>query len=250
MGPHEIAFHVIAEACEYASLEAYARSFVDLPVEAAPLSRISAQVQASVRAQMKGQPRDKVDGAVQRAVGDAVFRYLLFLRLNTSALEMSQLEGLRAAATFYWMGCLLGGPREADLAPAAWAAHQAEQAEAWMLWRAMVASLLVVSLVEEEAREQLEGRYLGGQSALLSGVQEDWDRFAQQTDRLWSIAEKTGRDSTRQAGQSALKAAEGVWDERVSERARKLADDARITTFDRLGENSRAVAILERRLGQ
>ena len=32
-------------------------------------------------------------------------------------------------------------------------------------------------------------------------------------------------------------------------RVRKLTDDARISAFDKLGENARAVAILERRLG-
>jgi hypothetical protein len=36
--------------------------------------------------------------------------------------------------------------------------------------------------------------------------------------------------------------------ERVAERARTLADNARIATFDRLGENRRALRILERRL--
>jgi hypothetical protein len=41
-----------------------------------------------------------------------------------------------------------------------------------------------------------------------------------------------------------------LYDERVQARARKLADDARISTFDRLGEPRRALGILERRLGR
>jgi hypothetical protein len=203
LDPREFVFHVIAEAREYANLEAYARSLVDVPVEAAPLSRLGAHAETSVRARMKGQPREKVDAAVRRAVGDAVFRYVLFLRLNTSALEMSEREGLRAAATFYWMGCLLSGPREADLQPEEWIAHQAEQAEAWQSWRWVLASILVVSLVEEEAREHLQAHYLGGQSALLTGVQADWDRFAEQVDRLWSIAQSTGLGASAQ-GESPL----------------------------------------------
>jgi hypothetical protein len=249
MDPHEIVFHVVAEAHEFGTLEAYARSLVDLPVEAAPLSRIGAQTEASVRARMKGKPRDQVDAAVWNAIGDAVFRYILFLHLNTSALAMAELEGLRAAATFYWMGCLLGGPGESDLEPGEWTAHQADLAESWQLWRAMVAGLLVVSLVEEEAREQLEARYLGGQPALLSGVQEDWDRFADQTDRLWSIANRMEPMSLKGVREPSADEGEQAWDDRVADRARKLADDARISTFDRLGENARAVAILERRLG-
>lgn len=77
----------------------------------------------------------------------------------------------------------LDGHREADLEPEDWTAHQADQAENWQLWRSTVAKLVVASLVEEDAREQQEARYLGRQRALLSGVQEDWDRFADQTDR-------------------------------------------------------------------
>ncbi len=66
---------------------------------------------------------------------------------------------------------------------------------------------------------------------------------------LWSIAEKTGQTSSQEAGPTSVKPAEEAWDKRVGERARTLADDARISAFDRLGENSRALAILERRLG-
>lgn len=244
MGPRDIAFHVIAEAREFATLEDYARSIIDVPIEAAPMSRIGTQTEAHVRSSMRGAPPEKVEPAIRRALGDAVFRYLLFLRLNTSALEITEREGLRASAVFYWMGCLLGGPREADLQPADWAAHQVEQSECWQSWRAILASLLVVSLVEEEAREQLEARYLGGQPAMLSGVRDDWDRFADQVDRLWSIAERMGAS----ADKPTIESDESVWDERVSERARHLADDARIATFDRLGESSGALAILERRL--
>jgi hypothetical protein len=37
-------------------------------------------------------------------------------------------------------------------------------------------------------------------------------------------------------------------DERVAERVQRLADDARVSTFERIGDAARAVAIMERRL--
>jgi hypothetical protein len=37
-------------------------------------------------------------------------------------------------------------------------------------------------------------------------------------------------------------------DARVADRVRRLADDARVSTFERLGETGRAAAIMERRL--
>jgi hypothetical protein len=241
----EIVLRVIAEGQAYPSLEAYARAIADVPVEAAPLSRIGSEVEASVRGASKGSPREEVEQAIRRAIGDAVFRYILFLRLNTSALEIADHEGLRAAAVTYWMGCLLGGPREADLEPAEWQEHQTDQALCWEQWRSVVARLLVTVLVEEDAREALEARYLGGQPALLAATEQDWDRFAEQVDRLWSIANKTseagGTPNDDVGGDDPLAG-------RVADRVRHLADDARIATFERLGEMPRAVAIVERRL--
>ena len=248
LGPLEVVLKILAEAQEYASLEAYARGIAKVPVGSSPMTRIASQTEASVRSGMKGKPRDEVDAAVRRAVGDAIFRYILFLRINTAALEIAEREGLRASACSYWMGCLFGGPHEADLKPAQWKEHQKEQADCWRLWRGVVASMLVLSLVEEDVREQLESRYLGGRPALLAETQKEWDRFADHVDRLWSISGNIvplADDET--AGVETVDS--DSYDQRVAHRVRHLADDARISTFDRLGENGRAVAILERRLG-
>ena len=143
------------------------------------------------------------------------------------------------------MGCLLSGPREEDLEPDEWQEHQRDQAVCWRQWRAVVTCLLVTVMVEEEVRAALEARYLGGQTALLAATQEDWERFAEQVDRLWSIAETTseaGGTANDDVGDGDLLGG------RVDDRVRHLADDARIATFERLGEMPRAVAIVERRL--
>jgi hypothetical protein len=247
LDPLSVALHVIAEAQAHASIDAYARAIADIPVASAPMSLIAVGTEASIRTAMKGKPREEVSTAVRRAVGDGIFRYILFLRINTAALEIVEREGLRASACFYWMGCLLGGPRETDLAPAEWKEHQKDQADCWSSWRGVVASMLVLSLVEEDAREQLEARYLGGRPALLAETQADWDRFAEQVDDLWSIAEKVVPLSEDEQA-NVDRASSDMYDQRVAERARRIADDARIATLDRLGENSRAVAIIERRL--
>ena len=245
--PLDVAPHVIAEGREFASLGAYARAIADVSVEAAPMSRIATQSEASVRSATKGKPRDDVEAAVRRAVGDAIFRYILFLRLNTAALELAEREGLRATAMTFWMGCLLGGPREDDLTPEDWRAHQAEQADAWRVWRGVVASLVVLVMVEDDARDQLEARYLGGRPALLAESKAAWDRFAALVDHLGSMSKNLA--SHDEAGDEPASAkAERRYDERVAARARWLADDARVATLERLGEMPRAVAVIERRL--
>jgi hypothetical protein len=239
-----IVLKVIAECQEYGSLDACARAIAEAPVEAAPLSRIGAEIAASVRASMKGRPRDEIDRAVSQAVGDGVFRFILFLRLNTSALEIADHDGLAAAALTFWMGSLVGGPREDDMEPAAWADHQEDQARNWDQWRSLVATLLVKVTVEDEAREQLEASYLGGQSTLFADTESEWDRYAEMVDRLWSLATARGEaDAPEDEGPDPLA-------DRVAERARHLADDARISTFERIGEMPRAVAIVERRLAR
>lgn len=245
LDPVEIVLRVIGEGQEHPSLDAYARAIAEVPVEAAPMSRIAFEVDASVRRASKGRTANEVERAARRAVGDAVFRYILFIRLNTSALEIADHEGLRASAVFYWMGCLLGGPREEDLEPEAWKEHQREQALCWGQWRAVVASLLVTVLVEEEARKQLESRYLGGWPVLIAETEEVWDAFADQVDRLWSIAEarsESGGLPGSDAGPDDPLAGQ------IADRVGRLADDARISTFERVGEQTRAVAIVERRL--
>jgi hypothetical protein len=245
--PLDVAHHVIAEDREFASLDAYARAIADVPVEAAPMSRIAEQSEASVRSAAKGQPRDDVEAAVRRAVGDAIFRYILFLRMNTAALELAEREGLRATVMTFCMGCLLGGPREHDLTPEDWRAHQAEQANAWRVWRGVVGSLLLLVMVEDDARDQLEARYLGGQPALLAESQAEWDRFADLVDRLSSMSTNLARDD-HDGEERALAEAEHHYFERVAARAQWLADEARVATFERLGEMPRAVAIMERRV--
>jgi hypothetical protein len=66
-------------------------------------------------------------------------------------------------------------------------------------------------------------------------------------DHLWSFAEHLV-PVTKAEERRIAKEGGSLYDQRVQERARKLADDARISTFDRMGENARALAILERRL--
>jgi hypothetical protein len=103
--------------------------------------------------------------------------------------------------------------------------------------------------VEEDARAQLEARYLGGQASLFADAETEWSKFAAIVDSLWSISEKLVPLAPAEEGR-VNKDGGPLYDERVQARARKLADDARISTFDRLGEPRRALGILERRLGR
>jgi hypothetical protein len=82
----------------------------------------------------------------------------------------------------------------------------------------------------------LETRYLDGQASLLADAD------------IACLSPRNWRRSPRADERRLSKDRGQVFDQRVQDRACKLADDARISTFDRLGENSRALAILQRRL--
>jgi hypothetical protein len=79
--PGELVRHVLAEALAFGGLAEYTRFMIGQPEEAAPLSRIASGTDAAVRASMKGQPRELVEDAVRRAVGDGMFAFILVLRI-------------------------------------------------------------------------------------------------------------------------------------------------------------------------
>jgi hypothetical protein len=248
--PREAVLAWLVEAQQFPSLVDHVRSIAELPVEAAPLSVIAERVDAAVRASMKGEPRDAVSETVRRAVGDGVFLFSLALGLNVVALEMAKVEGLRATAVFYWMGCLLGGPRESDLPPVEVETYRRERAEAWALWWPVVDRLSLEVRVENEARATLERRFLAGHDVLFADASAAWASHVDLVERLAGLAEamaSTGGPMAR-SRRSTRTAPGGSLNECVTERVAALADDARVRAYQILDDRPKAVEILERRL--
>ncbi len=241
--PREAVLAWLAEAQRAPGLVAHVQSFLDLPVEAAPLSVIGARVVAAVRAALKGQPRDRVETAALRAQGDAVFLFCLVVGLNRQALEVAQLEGLRASATFFWLGALLGGPSTDETAPSA-----RDQDGTWAQWRAVVAGLQARVRVDTAARTELERRYLTGHDVLLADAAADWAEFAEIVERLAGVADAIAPargTGTRRAGRPDTAASVAA---RVADQVAWLADVARVRAYEILGDRGRAVSIMERHL--
>jgi hypothetical protein len=201
LAPREAVLAWLVEAQQYPSLEDHVRSIAGLPVEAAPLSVIGNRVEAAVRADTKGQPRDAVETAVRRAVGDAVFLFSLALQLNVVALEMARLEGLRATAVFYWMGCLLGGPRAADLPPAEAKVYERELADCWALWWPVLDRRSLDVRVENEARTTLERRFFAGHDVLFADAATSWASH-----RAGRVADRARGGAGREAGRRRSRA--------------------------------------------
>lgn len=240
----------LADAQQFASSTDHARAIAALPVEAAPLSVIGQRIEASVRASLKGQPQDVVWEKVRRGVGDGAFLFCLVLQINAQTIELSKVEGLRASAVFYWMGCLLGGPLETELPPAEAKVYRQELAECWESWRGVVDRLSVDVDVENEARARLEKRYFGGRDVFFRDVAEAWSSHVELVERIAGRAEAMllpgkPRGRRREPEASVSMASDEA---RVACRAQTLADDARVRAYEIMGERERAAAIMERRL--
>jgi hypothetical protein len=240
----------LSEAQEFASSREHARSIAQLPVESAPLSVIGQRIEASVRASMKGQPQDVVWEKVRRGVGDGAFLFCLVLQINGQTIELTTVEGLRASAVFYWMGCLLGGPRETELPPAEAKEYRQELAECWESWRGVVDRLSVDVQVENEARARLEKRYFDGRDVFFRDVAESWSHHVELVERIAGLAEAMelpGKPRSRRPEREASRSTASE-EERFAHRAQTLADDARVRAYDIMGERERGAGIMERRL--
>jgi hypothetical protein len=244
--PREAVLAWLAEAQQFPGIVDHARSIADLPVEAAPLSVISARVVGAVREASKGQAREDVERAARRAEGDAVFLFSLVLILNVQAHETARVEGLRATSAFYWMGALLGGPHGPPISET----DAREQRDAWCLWRSVVDRLTTDARVEAEARTSLERRYFAGHDALFADVASAWAGHVEFVERLAGLAEviaeaEPAKAVRRRPGGSG---SGDSLDGRVEALAVQLADDARVKAYEVLGDRERAISIMERRL--
>ena len=252
LSPRAAVLRWLAEAQQFPSLVDFTRSIIDLPVSAAPLTQIGESVEAAVRSAMKGEPRQVVESAVRRAVGDAVFLLALVLKLNGAALEVARLEGLRAAALSLWIGALLGGPRAADRQTRQRQSDlDRERQSMWKQWNRVLDNIVAEVRAEEEARGALERRYFDDQPILFTDATEAWAGLRDQVDRLIALAELLPV-AMRAAGSPTDERATDSLAEQVADpaesRAAILADHARVTAFELLGDRPRAVAIMERRL--
>jgi hypothetical protein len=244
--PREAVLAWLAEAQQFPNFVDHARAIADLPVEAAPLSMISARVVGAVREAMKGQPRDDVERAARRAEGDAVFLFCLVLIVNSRVHETARVEGLRATATFWWMGALLGGPH----GPPADDTDARERRDAWCLWRSVVDRLTTDVRVEAAARTSLERRYIAGHDVLFADAAKSWAGHVEFVERLGGLAEViAGANPPKPARRKPGANGSGdAFDARVSALASEVADDARVRAYEVLGDRERAVSIMERRI--
>jgi hypothetical protein len=248
--PREAVLAWLAEVQEIPDIKDYSRHVAEVPVDDAPMSVIARRVAAAVREDMRGQSREAIDDGVQRATGDALFLFVLVFQVNLEVAETAKVDGLRAAAVFLWMGCLLGGPRDEDLPPDDVAKHHRELTSGWANWFYAVDALERRVRVVDEARRTLAERFYAGHDVLFADAATDWASHVEQVERLTWFADGIRESPRGKAARRELARRQPppTVDAGVEELVAWLTDWSKVRAFEVLGERPKAVAIMERRI--
>jgi hypothetical protein len=248
--PREAVLAWLAEVQELTDINDYSRHVAEVPIEAAPMSIAARRVDAAVREDMKGKPRDAIEDAVYRATGDALFLFCLVFQVNIEVVQTADVEALRAAAVFLWMGCLLGGPRDEDLAPEELAEHHRELTSSWAAWLSAVDRLDRDVQVMNQMRATLADRYYAGQDVLFANARTRWQGHVEQVDRIKGLADAIGSSSRGKVArrQRTRRPALPTVQAGVEDRMASLIDHAKVRAYEVLGDLPKAVAIMERRI--
>ena len=248
--PREAVLAWLAEVQELTDMSDYTRHVAEVPIEAAPMSVIARRVDAAVREDMKGKPREAIEDAVYRATGDALFLFCLVFQLNIDVVQTACVEALRAAAVVLWMGCLLGGPHDEDLPPEKLERYHRELTTSWTTWFSVVDRLERDVQVVNRVLATLTDRYYAGHDVLFADARTRWRDHVEQVERIKWLADGIGSSPRgnaarrRPARGPALPTVEAG----VDELAAWLTDWSKVRAFEVLCERPKAVAILERRI--
>jgi hypothetical protein len=231
--PTQLVLRWLGEAHAYGSLEAYVGSILDLPADEQPIDRLCREAHDGVRARLRGKPAEQVRLAVNSALRETVFRFELVLRINVTAHELLDREGLIDAALSAHVALLTSADEKTRLADATYS-------ERFATCRDLLAFRVGELRAAQEARAIVEGRYLDGHAALFPDVAAAWDEQVRSTETIADMA-------VRLADIDGIPAATTPDPEVLSRRTTALGADlvepAKADALEKLGEGERALGI-------
>jgi hypothetical protein len=236
----------------YPTVEDFIRACIDEGHGTMDLERLQDQVVASVTDALKGEPPAEVARATGIALSDAHFLYNLVLVLNSSVFEFAGVAGLQASILFHELRSLRRDPLSEDVRARRADPEGANRVDAaWDAWQAAVEAFIGDVRAEERARSLVVGRFFDAQAVLYAQcarLSASLEAAAGLLDRRRDdTAPTSSRTRAELRGRRNPKARSGSIESRAAARADELIDDARVATYEHLGEHQRARAILERR---
>ena len=217
-----------AHAC--GSLEGYLTPFLDGDLERFPLDRLADETIAGVRASLRGKRSEVVQQALRRALRETVVRFELVIGLNVSAHELLEREVLLDAALGAHI-VLVSQMDDLDRR------HDAGYVRRYARLRDGLRFRVQEIHAVEEARTNLEHRYLDGHPALFPDLVTAWAEQRTSSEGLADLA-------CQLAGLDGIPAGAPADPDVLAERVKDLEDDwieqARITALEQLGASDRA----------
>ena len=229
LSPSQLVLRWLVEAHAFGDVPAYVASLLEKDPPVAPLDRLAREAIQGARTSMRGKRLELVDAGVRSALRETVFRYELVLRINVTAHDLVDREGLIDAALGARVGLVT---------------TQEKREPKDFEWLAQLRDLLAFRVSElrstAEARTLVEGRYLDGHETLFPDLARAWDEQVNSTgiiaDMAVRLAEIDGVEPADQDDPEAITV-------RASQLVADLVEPAKSTALEKLGEGRPAFDI-------
>jgi hypothetical protein len=229
LSPSQLVLRWLVEAHAFGDVPAYVASLLEKDPPVAPLDRLAREAIQGARTSMRGKRLELVDAGVRSALRETVFRYELVLRINVTAHDLVDREGLIDAALGARVGLVT---------------TQEKREPKDFEWLAQLRDLLAFRVSElrstAEARTLVEGRYLDGHETLFPDLARAWDEQARSTKMIADMAIRLAEiDGVRPA---AAPDPEALF-LRTTELVADLVEPAKAEALEKAGEGRQALGI-------
>lgn len=236
LSPTQLVLRWLDEAHAHGDLESYTRSLLTDPPSEGPLDRLAREATQGVRATLRGKRPEVVNPALRTALRETVFRFELVMRMNVTAHDLLEREGLIDTALSAHVALLTSEGRERRR-------RDATYRERFASLRSLLMQRLLELRAAQEARSSVEERYLDGHPALFPDAVTAWDEQLKSTE---SIADFACRLAELDGVPLAEPSDPIVITVRVTELVADLVEPAKAMALDKLGEGERSLAIAVR----
>jgi hypothetical protein len=231
LSPTQLVLRWLAEAHAFGDMEPYVASLLAQDSPVVPLDRLAREAANGARTAMRGKRPELIEAAVRSALRETLFRFELVMRINVTAHELVDREGLIDAA--------LG-------AQVALVTSREKREPKGLVWLGQLRDLLLSRVDElhasQEARTLVEQRYLDGRGALFPDLASPWDEQVKGTEisaaMAVRLAELDGVARTVSPDPKALSC-------RTTELVADLVEPAKAEALEKLGEDHRALGIAQ-----
>jgi hypothetical protein len=233
LSPTQLVLLWLDQAHAFGDLESYVRSQLAEPSSEGPLDRLAREAASGARASLRGKRPEVIHAEVRTALRETVFRFDLVVRILVTTHELLEREGLIDAALSAHIALLTSEGR-------AERRRDATYMERFATLRGLLLFRVAELRAAREARATVEARYLAGHTALFPDAVKAWDEQLRSTETLADVA-------CRLAELDGVPPAEPADPEAASVRAAEfvadLAEPAKTTALEKLGEGEQALDI-------